>query len=590
MTRSSNPGSAKAGPAIQAATLSLAAKAFIAGAIVLSVLILWLTDALLTERYTETTRNRAELRLALYSGNISGEVQRNAVVPLLLSRDTVLIEALATGDFSTTSQRLISYENEMAVNSMLLLDLEGRAVAATDRNLIGSVHRNNPYFVDALRAPRTIFSVVRTEAGGFDFSYARRIERDRRTLGVIVVRVDLARLEAAWRATGEKVLVTDSEGTVILATDPRWRGRTLKQLTTPPSGGWLARNFSASAAQGASGGDPQLTSPGTLLIEGRIPFQGWQLAYFTSNAPVRDRVNGVLALQVMTLALLLALGFYILSRRARSESLSFQRESIELRRLNARLEREIAEREKVERNLQVAEQSLAQSSKLAALGEMATAISHELNQPLAAMKTYLAGASLLLHRHRPEEALSSFQRIDDLIERMGAITRQLKSYARKGTQELRPVDMRDAVASALAMMAPQLNRMQIHLTQTMPRDPVPVLGDAVRLEQVIVNLLRNALDATRGKENRSLDILLTGGDTVTLAIRDNGPGIEDLDKVFEPFYTTKQPGDGIGLGLAISSGIVKDLGGRLTGRNAEGGGAVFEVQLPRFQREIEAAE
>src|SRR5690606_14598319 len=123
-----------------------------------------------------------------------------------------------------------------------------------------------------------------------------------------------------------------------------------------------------------------------------------------------------------------------------------------------------------------------------------------------------------------------------------------------------------------------------------PRTPVMVMADRVRLEQVIINLLRNALDATRGAAEPHVEILLTAGETATLAVRDNGHGIADLDNLFEPFYTTKKPGEGVGLGLAISSGIVKDLGGRLTARNAPGGGAVFEVQLPILAAKTQAAE
>ena len=129
-----------------------------------------------------------------------------------------------------------------------------------------------------------------------------------------------------------------------------------------------------------------------------MPFRGWRLVTFTAYDSVRERVNGVLALEIMGFAILLALTFYLLSRRAWSQSVFFQRESAELRLLNARLQREIAERERVQKDLAVAEQTLAQSSKLAALGEMSAAVSHELNQPLAAMKTYLAGARLLLQR------------------------------------------------------------------------------------------------------------------------------------------------------------------------------------------------
>jgi two-component system C4-dicarboxylate transport sensor histidine kinase DctB len=292
----------------------------------------------------------------------------------------------------------------------------------------------------------------------------------------------------------------------------------------------------------------------------------------------------------MGFAILMAFTFYLLSRRAWSRSLSFQRESAELRMLNARLQREIAEREKVQKDLEVAELTLAQSSKLAALGEMSAAVSHELNQPLAAMKTYLAGARLLLQRKRPDEALSSFQRIDDLIERMGAITRQLKSYARKGGEAFEEVDLRACVSSALAMMEPQLKARVVKISRGIPRQPVLVMADRIRLEQVIINLLRNALDATKDVKGPQIDILLSAGETATLTVRDNGHGITDLDNLFEPFYTTKRPGEGVGLGLAISSGIVTDLGGRLTARNGEGGGAVFEVQLPILGNKQEAAE
>jgi two-component system C4-dicarboxylate transport sensor histidine kinase DctB len=258
--------------------------------------------------------------------------------------------------------------------------------------------------------------------------------------------------------------------------------------------------------------------------------------------------------------------------------------------LNSRLQRAIAEREKVKKDLEEAELTLLQSSKLAALGEMSAAVSHELNQPLAAMKTYLAGARLLLQRRRPDEALSSFQRIDDLIERMGAITRQLKSYARKGGEAFEEVDLRACVSSALAMMEPQLRARVVKISRGMPRQPVLVMADRLRLEQVIINLLRNALDATKDSKDPQIDILLAAGDTATLTVRDNGHGIENLETLFEPFYTTKKPGEGIGLGLAISSGIVTDLGGRLTAHNADGGGAVFEMELPLHGKQQEAAE
>ena len=560
--------------------------------VILAIGVVVVTNRWLSERFSETTRNRAELRLALYSGNMISELQRTSVVPLLLSGDPIMAEALRAGNFSATSQRLIKVQSEIGVASIMLLDRDARVVGATNRNLLGTVFRTSAFYVDALRAKDTVFSAEKRETGGYDFTYSRAVVADGRPIGVIAVAVDLMKYERAWAGFQDAVLVTDSEGTVILATEPRWRGLPLGEalaVREPPSA--IGRAIQATADWAQNPPDAYVQGQAVMKTEARVPFRGWRMVTFTAYDSVRERVNGVLALEIMGFAILLALTFYLLSRRAWSQTMSFQRESAELRLLNARLQREIAEREKVQKDLAVAELTLAQSSKLAALGEMSAAVSHELNQPLAAMKTYLAGARLLLQRKRPEEALSSFQRIDDLIERMGAITRQLKSYARKGGEAFEPVDMRQAVSSALSMMEPQLKSRVVKITRTLPRQPVMVMADRIRLEQVIINLLRNALDATKDRQGPQIDLLLSQGETATLTVRDNGHGIADLDNLFEPFYTTKKPGEGVGLGLAISSGIVGDLGGRLTARNAETGGAVFEMQLPLIgPKEQEAAE
>lgn len=559
--------------------------------VLVAIGVVLVTNRWLSERFTETTRNRAELRLALYSGNMVSELQRTSVVPLLLSGDPALVDALRSGDFSTTSQKLIRVQSEIGVASILLIDRDGRTVAATNRNLLGTNHRSAGYFVEAQRTKDTVFTSYAREGGAFDFTYSRAVMVDGKTWGVIVVSVDLMKYERAWSGLQDAVLVTDSAGTVILATEPRWRGLPMDEalaVRDVPSA--LGRALQATADWAQSPPDAYVRGEAVMKTEARVPFRGWRMVTFTAYDSVRERVNGILALEIMGFAILMAITFYVLSRRAWSRSASLQRESAELRLLNARLQREIAEREKVQKDLEVAELTLAQSSKLAALGEMSAAVSHELNQPLAAMKTYLAGARLLLQRKRPEEALSSFQRIDDLIERMGAITRQLKSYARKGGEAFEPVDLRVCLSSALSMMEPQLKLRVVKITRTLPRSPVMVMADRIRLEQVIINLLRNALDATKDKAQPQIDLILSQGEVAMLTVRDNGTGITDLDNLFEPFYTTKKPGEGVGLGLAISSGIVSDLGGRLTARNGDGGGAVFEMQLPLMGKEVEAAE
>ena len=556
-----------------------------------AVSVIWFTNAFLSDRFSETTRNRAEVRLALYTGHILSELQRTSVVPLLLARDPALIASLNSSNFSITSQNLIEAQAEIGAASILLLDVTGRTVAATERTRLGTNHATEPYFVTAQRSKDTVFTVTARETGAYDFTYSRAVLSENRIVGVIVVGAEMSKFERVWAGISDAVAVVNSENTVILSTEPRWRGLAINDaLAVRPATSAIERAFQVTADWANNPPDAYVRGEAVMRNEARIPFRGWKLISFTTYDSIREKVNAVLALEIMGFAVLLALIFYLLSRRARRQSAVARRESADLRRLNARLQQVIAEREKVQKDLEVAEQTLAQSSKLAALGEMSAAVSHELNQPLAAMKTYLAGARLLLQRKRSEEALSSFQRIDDLIERMGAITRQLKSYARKGGVAFEPIDVRACISSALSMMEPTLRNRSVRITRMLTRENVTVMADRVRLEQVIINLLRNALDATKQTADPEIEIILTAGETVTLAVRDNGHGIDDLDNLFEPFYTTKNPGEGVGLGLAISSGIVKDLGGRLTARNAPGGGAVFEVQLPILTDKTQAAE
>jgi two-component system C4-dicarboxylate transport sensor histidine kinase DctB len=528
----------------------------------IAVVVIWISNIWLTDRFTESTRNRSELRLALYSGSVMSELQRHSVVPLLLSRDPVMIRSLEQNDFSTTSQRLISYVEEIGAASLILLNREGRVVAATDRLRISELRSSDPFFVEALRSADTVFTTNEPETGRFDFTFSRRIEVENNLLGVILVEVDLGRIVDRWRGTTEAVFLTNDAGEIILSTEPRWRGRTEGEaLELEPAPSAIERAIEATGNWAFGDQNALFFGAETIRLEARIPFRGWRIVSHTAYASVRERVNGVLALQIMGFALFLAGGFYVLSRRARLQSAMFQRESAELRRLNARLQREIAERQKAERNLEEAEQSLAQSQKLAALGEMSAAVSHELNQPLAAMKTYLAGARLLLDRRRVAEAGSSFQRIDDLIDRMSAITRQLKSYARKGGDAFEPVDLRDALKGAITIMEPQLRAMMVEITQNLPRRPVMVLADRLRLEQVIINLLRNALDAMKDNERREIDVLIAEGDEAVLSVRDIGTGSRTSRPCSSPSTPPRSPARAWGWGLPFHRGSCPTSGG-----------------------------
>ncbi|WP_112323809.1 sensor histidine kinase [Oceanibium sediminis] len=571
------------------AWMRLAVLAFVAFGLALMVV----TNQYLTQRFSETQRTESQLRAALYAGNMVTLLRQQSLVPLLLARDPVFVTALQTKDYTSTSQQLIEVATDIRVDTIELLDVDGRVVASSERRNIGANRSEQSYYSNALRESGTIFTVSGEEdSGPLGFHYARKVVQGNTPIGVIVVAVDMRQLEVSWRNRNDLVAVTNTSDTVVLASNTRWRSNTLTNVLAsepPPSTVRRALGLTRNSVED----NPYvfLDEQWLLRTEVKTGFRGWRLTYFSSLTGVRARVNAILALELTGLALLLAMFLFLANKRLQRQSRLIAEESGQLRRLNARLSEEIEERQRVERNLEVAEQSLEQASKLAAIGQMSAAVSHELNQPLAAMRTYLAGARLLLERDRKDEALSSFHRIDDLLERMGTITKQMKSYARKGSDALSLVDLRDAVDGSLAMMAPQLGQTSVDIRKSLPATPVMVRADPVRLDQIIINLLRNALDAVSDVDDPVIDILLVQGRQVSLSVRDNGHGIDDAEALFEPFYTTKKPGEGVGLGLAISAGIANELGGRLFARNAEPHGAVFELQLPRaMDNSTQAAE
>jgi len=266
----------------------------------------------------------------------------------------------------------------------------------------------------------------------------------------------------------------------------------------------------------------------------------------------------------------------------------------DLMAINEQLEAEVAERTRAESELRATQDELVQASKLAALGQMAAGITHELNQPLAALRTFSDNTRVLLERGQLDAATGNLSAIADLTERMGKITGQLKLFAGKARQRRNAVRVRAALDHVLQLMAPRLGPVALTI-KGLDGDgaDLSVWADELKLEQVLLNLVGNALDAiaAEGRTDGQIDVTVAASDeTVRIAVRDNGAGIaaEALPRLFEPFYTTKEIGQGLGLGLAISSSIVREFGGQLTAANVDGGGAEFVVTLRRARQPVPA--
>ncbi|RMD48978.1 MAG: sensor histidine kinase, partial [Alphaproteobacteria bacterium] len=267
----------------------------------------------------------------------------------------------------------------------------------------------------------------------------------------------------------------------------------------------------------------------------------------------------------------------------------------ELSRTNARLRREVRERAEAEAALRRAQDELVQAGKLSALGRLAAGISHELNQPLMAIGSFAENAALLLDAGRQEAARENLEEIGALARRAGRIIRNLRAFARGESEPPRRVDPAAVIGEVLALCRSRIAREGVEVELDLPAEPCPLRAGEVRLSQVLLNLVTNALDAMQGlpagAARRIRIALEPGEDEALIRVADTGPGLADPERVFEPFYTTKEVGaaKGQGLGLAISYGIVQSFGGEIRGRNRPEGGAEFTIRLPRW-REGEARE
>jgi two-component system C4-dicarboxylate transport sensor histidine kinase DctB len=263
-----------------------------------------------------------------------------------------------------------------------------------------------------------------------------------------------------------------------------------------------------------------------------------------------------------------------------------------LSQTNAQLRREVAEREEAEAALKRAQADLVRAGKLTALGQMSAGISHELNQPLMAIQSFAENARQFIDRGQTEVAAGNLARISDLARRMGRIIRNLRAFARQESEPAARVDIVKTLEAAVELTQARLGRDGITLNWTPPEDQIWVRGGEVRLSQVFVNLVTNAADAMIGSESPEITIRIRQVErSVTVDVLDTGPGIDDPEKIFDPFYSTKEVGasEGMGLGLSISYGMVQSFGGDIHGRNRAEGGAVFTVTLAAWDEAQEVA-
>ncbi|MCY1335425.1 C4-dicarboxylate transport sensor protein DctB [compost metagenome] len=569
-------------------------------------------------------RVNGERQLELHARAVESEINRYTYLPSLLELENSvshLLQSPAPYRRNLVNDYLEGLNRRSGARAIFLLDTSGRVLATSNwrdaDSFLGEDLAFRAYFQEAVQGRPGRFYGIGSTTGEAGYYLAHGLRYQGRIIGVAVVKVKLEALQERWEKARLQAFVSDENGIIILSSDPALRMKAVRPLSAEDKERlarslqyyWWALNeweprsrevlgegleaisFAASGAQGEAEGEVAYLAQTRTLND-----TPW---HFTLLSPLADlrreaMIQGMLAAVGLALLAFLLIAWnerrkVLATRLAAREALLAANNELErriaertqdLRASNSRLLAEIRERKQTEENLRKAQDSLVQAGKLAVIGQMSTSIAHELNQPLAALRTLSGNTVRFLQRGALDTASSNLEAINEMVDRMGRITGSLRAFARRADDHGQ-ARLGKAVDAALLVL--QVRLKAVPATLHREYEDVCLAIDQTRLEQILVNLIANALDAMSAQDDRQL--WLSGREQdgqYHLTVRDNGPGIPPDARVhlFEPFFTTKPGEHGLGLGLTLSASLATAAGGSLGAAHPESGGTAFELILP----------
>lgn len=598
------------------------------------VVLTWASYAWVRQRQLDELHRTLDSRAELYAASIGGALNKYEFLPLAVAQSDAVAQLLEQPSADKVTQinaYLVDMNRRAGAFAVYVLDDKGTTLASSnwqDRSsYVGVNYGFRPYFKNAIAGGIGRFYGIGFSTFEAGYFISQPVQRDGRILGIVAAKVNLDWIEQSWRTpgAGEQIWVKDANGVIILATTPAFKFKTLAPLSPAAKKDiseqrqFLQENLpilphkvQRQFADGASvmtlerpqaGDTPALSGSADkvsyLAVNRALGPLQWQITVLAELDQVNEAARNAAIAAALGWALLLLALMYARQRRRRiadklnaQQTLARAYEQLEIKveqrtadlvHANGRLQAEVAERERAEQTLRYAQAELVQSGKLAAIGQMAAGVTHELNQPLAALQTFSDNAKVFLARGQIDDALDNLSTISDLVKRLGYVTSQLKGFARRSDDARKPVSVRQAFAQTMLQIRTRKGSQRLTLHESWLEDDIIVLCNAIGLEQVFTNLITNAMDAVPESEPVQIWFQVRReGSLAVLHITDNGPGIPlaSLDKIFDPFYTTKE--HGLGLGLSISAGILRAAGSALAVRNRsaqEGGGAQFTITL-----------
>ncbi|MCV3240591.1 sensor histidine kinase [Mesorhizobium sp. ZC-5] len=585
--------------------------------------------AFATRAYLDQASSRGQTTLRLAVAVLRGQMSRYQSLPALIADHDDIKELLANPADEGLRTRANVYLKEinglLASSDIYVIMPGGETIAASNydgpASFVGENFNYRPYYQDAIKGEQGRFFALGTTSLKRGYYFSAPVTVGGRISGVVVFKVDIDAIEASWKGGDYEILVSDPEGIIFMTGRPEWLYAGLLPLTadrlarTETSRRYANATLRELPVTRSSFGDTHqlmtIASPGAareyLVLDEPMPEAGWTVSVLLDTGSAHAQALTSVAAALLLLGLATLAGAIFLQRRARlAERMEMQasaraelehrveERTADLALVNRQLETEVTERRATEKQLRQTQSDLIQAGKLAALGQMSAALSHEFNQPLTAVKTYADNAAILIERNRIEEAKDNVSRISSLADRMASISRHLRNFARKPNEKLGAVALAGVVKDTLEIVAWRLKAAKATVAVDLGPTPPIVRGGSIRLQQVLVNLISNAADAIEGLADRSIELSARRkGGKIAITVRDHGPGIPAAiaERIFDPFFTTKGVGKGLGLGLSISYNIIKDFGGDLAVSNHPDGGAEFTITLDAARVPVrEAAE
>ena len=537
----------------------------------------------LVQYFSRQEATQTKKNAAFFANTIDDALLRLWHLPFVISKNEIVVEALERSNGAALDPLLKQFSDSAGADHIFLMDINGKTVSASnyqsEDSFVGNLYTFRPYFRDALLGETGHFFAIGATTGepGYFVSAPVR-DRQGNIFGVVVVKTGLDALNRAWRDSGARILVSSADGVVLLASNSDDQFGVLQPLS--PYARKNLENFQQFGGrplealdwQTGKNGWATLDGADYVLAEAKIRQEDWTLHLLSNLSGIRQRA--ALA-AVGLLALLLGATVAVTGFRSTRLKLALGKSDAD----RMQLTREIAVRRAAEADLQTAQGELERNSRLAALGQLSASITHELGQPISAMRNHLVAEEIASNA-----APGSLNpQLTQLVERMQNINNQLRFFATPRVEESSVFDLRKASDAAIDLVAHGVKAVQAALKTRYAEEPVLVSGNQQRVEQVLVNLLRNAIDAVEGVQPRTISVSVEcreGQACVQVSDSGHGLGGRSLDNLQEPFVTTKPSGQGMGLGLSISVQIAKDMNGRIEAADGKTGGAVFTLWLP----------